>query len=161
MSAPCSKCSQRFTVAIVRPGTRRAVDLRQAPLRRAELGAKPDGGAFPSDAKIPRLTTSGVGGLRNSPFLHLRARTVLGLLPPPAARLGASRWGPLAPPPGVRRLRTRAKRLLAIWRKQQRSLRGITLRDSKRLGIVGRIVETDRENPSTHGYAPAYSALHK
>ena len=36
----------------------------------------------------------GVGGLRNSPFLHLRARAVLGLLPPLSVRLGASRWGP-------------------------------------------------------------------
>jgi hypothetical protein len=58
-------------------------------------------GPDPDFSLSPRLTTSGVGGLRNSPFLHLRARTVLGLLPPPSARLGASRWGPLAPPPGA------------------------------------------------------------
>ena len=45
------------------------------------VGAEPGGGAFPSDAKTPRLSARCGGGLRNSPFLHLRARTVLGLLP--------------------------------------------------------------------------------
>jgi hypothetical protein len=64
----------------------------------------PAAAPFPSDAKTPRRPTSGVGGLRNSPFLHLRARTVLGLLPPSSVRLGASPWGPLAPPPGFRRV---------------------------------------------------------
>ncbi len=77
-----------------------------SPATRGKWGQTP---IFPS----PRLRSSGVGGLRNSPFLHLRARTVLGLLPPPSARLGASRWGPLAPPPGsaprtARRPRNRA-----------------------------------------------------
>jgi hypothetical protein len=43
--------------------------------------AEPGDGAFPSAAKAPRLSARCVGGLRNSPFLHLRARTVLGLLP--------------------------------------------------------------------------------
>jgi hypothetical protein len=42
--------------------------------QRAPNGAEPGAGAFPSDAKAPRRHSSGVGGLRNSPFLHLRAR---------------------------------------------------------------------------------------
>jgi hypothetical protein len=57
-------------------------------------------------------------------------------------------------------LRDRAKRLGAIWRKEQR-LWEITFRDSKRLGIVDRIVQSDEEHPSRRRYAPAYGALHK
>jgi hypothetical protein len=57
-------------------------------------------------------------------------------------------------------LRDRAKRLGAIWRKEHR-LSEITFRDSKRLGIVGRIVESDGEDASTRRYTPAYSALYK
>jgi hypothetical protein len=57
-------------------------------------------------------------------------------------------------------LRDRAKRLGAIWRKEQR-LWEIAFRDSKRLGIADRIVEVGGEEPSTHRLAPAYSAIHK
>jgi hypothetical protein len=57
-------------------------------------------------------------------------------------------------------LRDRAKRLGAIWRKEQR-LWEITFRDSKRLGIVDRIAETVEEHPSSDRYAPTYSAIHK
>ena len=44
-----------------------------------EFGA-PGGGAHPSAAKIPRLIASRVVRLRNSPFLLLRAQTVLAVL---------------------------------------------------------------------------------
>ena len=57
-------------------------------------------------------------------------------------------------------LRDRAKRLGAIWRKEQK-LWEITFRDSKRLGIADRIVEDGGEEPSTDRYVPAYSAIHK
>ena len=57
-------------------------------------------------------------------------------------------------------LRDRVKRMAVIWRKEHR-LWEITYRDSKRLGIADGIVETKREGPSTHRYAPAYGAIHK
>jgi hypothetical protein len=57
-------------------------------------------------------------------------------------------------------LRERAKRLGAIWRKDQK-LWEITFRDSKRLGITDRIVEDSGEEPSIPRYAPAYSAIYK
>lgn len=57
-------------------------------------------------------------------------------------------------------LRVRAKRLGAIWRKEQ-GLWEITFRDSKRLGIADRIVEGQGEHPSTRRYAPAYGALYE
>ena len=60
----------------------------------------PGDGAFPSAAKSPRRHSSGAGGLRNSPSCFYWLRTVLGLLPPPSALLGASRWGPSRRRPG-------------------------------------------------------------
>jgi hypothetical protein len=79
---------------------------------------------------------------------------VLGLLPPPSARLGASRWGPLR-----RRQALRAKRLGAIRRKKQK-LWEITFRDGKRLRIADRVIEERVNDPSTHRYTPAYGAIH-
>jgi hypothetical protein len=79
-----------------------------------ELGASPGGGAFPSDAKTLRRQFSGVGGLRNSPSCFDGLRSVLGLLPPPSIRLGASRWGSLAPPPGDAPLTARCVRRASL-----------------------------------------------
>jgi hypothetical protein len=56
-------------------------------------------------------------------------------------------------------LRDCAKRLGAIWRKEQR-LWEITIRDSKRLGLADRIVESEERDPSIHRYAPAYGGIY-
>jgi hypothetical protein len=71
-------------------------------------------------------------------------------LPPSRARVNAV--GHAVP--------TTPRALEAIWRKEQRHWE-ITFRDSKRLVIVDRIIESDSEHPSTRRYAPAYGALHK
>jgi hypothetical protein len=155
-ASPCAQLNRRSLRSAIgsRVASRRRATRRRP--RRSPGGAEPGGGAFPSDAKTPRRQSSGIGGLRNSPSFTYGLRTVLGLLPSPSIRLGASRWGPLRRRRAPRRhLRgARAGRGFTIWHSRERHAsriaRASAIADFARLRASGAAGSgtSARQNPS-------------